>query len=91
MVAFRVAGENSILPTLIPTAARWAIEHHYITGDEFAAAIEADRPPHVPVYAERPFEAAAPAGWLGPAPAFVRSIALVISCRSAAVRVSDAA
>ena len=32
----------------IPDAARWADQHHYLTGDALAAAIEADRLPWDP-------------------------------------------
>jgi hypothetical protein len=43
-------------PDDIPDAARWADEHHYLTGDALAAAIEADRLPWDPsVQALLPF------------------------------------
>ena len=42
----------------IPDAARWADQHHYLTGDALAAAIEADRLPWDPsVQALLPFPA----------------------------------
>ncbi len=45
-------------PEQIPDAARWADEHHYLTGDALAAAIEADRLPWDPsVQALLPFPA----------------------------------
>src|SRR5271170_5009799 len=35
-------------PDQIPDAARWADQHHYLTGDALAAAISADRLPWDP-------------------------------------------
>ena len=45
-------------PDQIPDAARWADQHHYLTGDPLAAAIQADRLPWDPsVQALLPFPA----------------------------------
>jgi hypothetical protein len=45
-------------PDAIPDAARWADQHHYLTGDALAAAIQADRLPWDPgIQALLPFPA----------------------------------